>query len=396
MYPLFIPASVFSSDDLSGSSVSLSESSESDDESESSPLSLSISTNRRIGGACTTTTTPTTNRFSSNARVCDTNCSDTANRRLTNNALHNQQDHARAPHAPRQHHTGGASGEGSSTSDGTEEGERSSSDRVDAYDGTESDDDDDPNDVHPNPKLATQFLSAATTTDATGAIETDPDSESETESEIDAELFVSSLINSASSSSCGDSKDGDSEDGDSVMLDVEIGVEIPGAPGPRGDSNADRDPNNGNGDNHNDRVVRKELGDPAMMVCEGWDGALVFVTDTGTQGRGGVLDVAFERSSSWSRERARAVGLVSLAPAPTRVYDHVCWCYYCLRREDDERVIWVELASGSYCRTTGSDGNDAPRQWTHASDVDVDDGLGVCTERHRRSGGQVGGGGRGR
>ena len=91
---------------------------------------------------------------------------------------------------------------------------------------------------------------------------------------------------------------------------------------------------------------------------------------------------------------AGAVRLVSLAPAPSPspIYDHVYWCYYFSCREDDERVIWVELASGSYCRTTGSDGNGAPRRWTHACDIDIDDGLGVCTERHRRSGGQVGGG----
>lgn len=44
-----------------------------------------------------------------------------------------------------------------------------------------------------------------------------------------------------------------------------------------------------------------------MMVREGWDGALVFATDIGTQGRGGVLDAAYERSSSWSRERAPSV-----------------------------------------------------------------------------------------
>ena len=51
-----------------------------------------------------------------------------------------------------------------------------------------------------------------------------------------------------------------------MMLDVEIGVEIPGAPEPRGDSNVDHGPNNGNNDthsgNHNDKVVRKEMGDP--------------------------------------------------------------------------------------------------------------------------------------
>ena len=149
------------------------------------------------------------------------------------------------------------------------------------------DNDDGPNYVHPSPKLAAQFLSATTTTDAAVAIETDPDSDSETESEIDAALFFSSLIKSASSSSCGDSDDDDSEDGDSVMLDVEIGVEIPGAPGPRGDGNVDHDPNNGSDGNHsghhNDKVVRKALGDPAMMVREGWDGALVFATDIGTR-----------------------------------------------------------------------------------------------------------------
>ena len=198
------------------------------------------------------------------------------------------------------------------------------------------------------------------------------------------------LIKSAPSSSCGDSEDDDSEDGDEVMLDVEIGVEIPGAPGPRGDSNVDHDPKNGNdgnhSGNHDDKVLRKELGDPTMMVREGWDGALVFATDIGTQGRGGVLDVAFERSSSWSLDRARAVRLV-----PTPVHDHVCWCYYCSRREeDDERVIWLEFASGSYCRATGGDGNNARRRWTYVCDGDVDDGLGVCTERHRRrSGGEM-------
>ena len=47
--------------------------------------------------------------------------------------------------------------------------------------------------------------------------------------------------------------------------------------------------------NHNDKVVRKEMGDPAMMDREGWDGALVFATDIGTLGRGGALGAAFER-----------------------------------------------------------------------------------------------------
>lgn len=200
-------------------------------------------------------------------------------------------------------------GGGSSSGVESEDDGRSSSDGVgssDADDGTESDDDD-PNDVHPD-------LSTTTTTDAAAAIEIDPDSDSETEteSEIDAELFFSNLIKSASSSSCGDSEDDDPEDGDAdadadeVMLDVEIGVEIPGAPEPRGDGVGDRYHDYHNG-NHNDKVVRREPGDPAMMVREGWDGALVFATDIGTQGRGGVLDVAFERSSSWSRERAPSI-----------------------------------------------------------------------------------------
>ena len=312
-YPLFIPASVLSSDDLSSSSVSLSESSESDDESEPLPLSLSIVDEQADRG-----------RMHHDHNTYDQQVQ-LERARVRRELLghdqspSHQQHHSHNQHSPQQHHTGGAGGGGSSIGDETEDGERSSSDGVDADDGTESDDDDDPNDIHPNPELATQFLSATTTTDAAVAIETDPDSDSETESEIDAELFFSSLIKSATSSSCGDSED-DSEDGDEVMLDVEIGVEIPGAPGPRGDGNPDHDPNIGNdenhGGNHNDKVVRKELGDPAMMVREGWDGALVFATDIGTQGRGGVLDVAFERSSSWSRERAPSV------PYPSHLHSH--------------------------------------------------------------------------
>ena len=305
-YPLFIPASVLSSDDLSSSSVSLSESSESDDESEASPLSLSIVDEQADRGRMHHDHNTYDQQVQlERARV---------RRELLGHdqAPSHQQHHSHNQHSPQQHQTGGAGAGGSSIGDETEDGERSSSDGVDADDGTESDDDDDPNGVH----QATQFLSATTTTDAAVAIETDPDSDSETESEIDAELFFSSLIKSASSSSCGDSED-DSEDGDEVMLDVEIGVEIPGAPESRGDGNIDHDPNNGNDDNHNDRVVRKELGDPAMMVREGWDGALVFATDIGTQGRGGVLDAAFERSSSWSRERAPSVSYPSqLHPHP--------------------------------------------------------------------------------
>ena len=304
-YPLFIPASVLSSDDLSSSIVSLSESSESDDESKSSPLSLSIVDKQADRGCMHHDHNSYDQQVQlERARV---------RRELLGHdqSPSHQQHHSHNQHSPQQHQTGGAGAGGSSIGDETEDGERSSSDGVDADDGTGLDDNDDgPNYVHPSPKLAAQFLSATTTSGAAVAIETGPDPDSETASEIDAELFFSSLIKSASSSSCGDSDDDDSEDGDEVMLDVEIGVEIPGAPGPRGDGNVDHDPNNGNDDNHsghhNDKVVRKALGDPALMVREGWDGALVFATDTGTQGRGGVLDVAFERSSSWSRERASA------------------------------------------------------------------------------------------
>lgn len=311
-YPLFIPASVLSSDDLSSSSVSLSESSESDDECESSPLSLSMVDEQADRGR----THHHQNSYDQQAQLERARVRrellghDQSPSHQQQHHSHNQQEHARAHHPPQQHHTGGVGGRGSSNE--TEDDERSSSGGVgssDSDDGTESDDDD-PNGVHPNPKLTTQFLSTATT-DA--AIEIDPDSDSETESEVDAELFFSNLIKSASSSSCGDSEGDDSEvgdadaDADEVMLDVEISVEIPGAPGP-GRDNHDHDPNNGGGGDHNgkdnNKVVRREPGDPAMMVREGWDGALVFATDIGTQGRGGVLDVAFERSSSWSRERA--------------------------------------------------------------------------------------------
>jgi hypothetical protein len=55
-----------------------------------------------------------------------------------------------------------------------------------------------------------------------------------------------------------------------------------------------------------------------MMVREGWDGTLVFATDIGTQGRGGVLDAAFERSSSWSRERRRPSRCTHTRPKRTR------------------------------------------------------------------------------
>ena len=50
--------------------------------------------------------------------------------------------------------------------------------------------------------------------------------------------------------------DDNSEDDDEVMLDIEIGVEIPGAPGPRGDSNVDHNPNNSNDETHGARWPR--------------------------------------------------------------------------------------------------------------------------------------------
>ena len=220
----------------------------------------------------------------------------------THNHNHNQQNHARAHYAPQQHPTAGG-GHGSS-GDETEDEQSSSGDigSSDSDDGTDSDDGD-PNIINnPNPSSTTRFPVAA--------IEIDPDLE--TESEIDAELFFSNLIKSASSASSSDDDDDASEDGngdgdadaDEVMLDVEIGVEIPGAPGTGGDSDEDEDDDDG-GDN--DEGAQGVPEDPAMMVREGWDGTLVFATDIGTLGRGGVLDAAFERSSSWSRERAPSI-----------------------------------------------------------------------------------------
>jgi hypothetical protein len=316
---------VLSSDDLSSSSVTLSESSDTDDQCElsPSPVPLSLSLSLAIGDeqADRGHTHHHQNSYDQHvqlerARVrrelLGHDQSPSHQQHHAHNHNHNQQNHAPAHHAPQQHPTVGAGGGHSSSGDETEDEQSSSGDvgSSDSDDGTDSDDGD-PNIItNPNPKLNTRFPAAA--------IEIDPDSD--TESEIDAELFFSNLIKSASSSSSSDDDDDDSEDGngdrdadaDEVMLDVEIGVEIPGAPGTRGDGNEDEDEENddrgggGNG-NHNDKKAHRGLEDPAMMVREGWDGALVFATDIGTQGRGGVLDAAFERSSSWSRERAPSV-----------------------------------------------------------------------------------------
>jgi hypothetical protein len=297
-YPLFVPANVLSSDDLSSSSVSLSESSESDDECESSSLSLSLS----MGGdeQADRGRTHHQNSYDQQAQLERARVrrellghnQPSPHQQQQQHHTYNQQDHVRAHPPPPLQYTAGGGGTSSGDSE-TEDDERSSG--SDSDDGTDSDD----GDPDPNGDLnltATRFLSSST-----AAIEVDPDSESE--SEVDAELFFSNLIKSASSS------DDDSEDGDGgndeVMLGVEIGIEIPGAPGTGGDHN-DRDNHHGDaGGNHGNgnHEVTRGWRDPAMMVREGWDGTLVFATDIGTHDRGGVLDAAFERSSSWSRER---------------------------------------------------------------------------------------------
>jgi hypothetical protein len=299
---------VLSSDDLSSSSVTLSESSESDDDQcESLSLSLSMGDEHADRG-------PTHHHQNSYDQHAQLERARVRRELLghdqspyAHNHNHNQQNHAHVHHPPQHHPTAG--GGGSSSGGETEDDQRSSSGDVgssDSDDDTDSDDGD-PNIIdNPNPQLTTRFPVAA--------IEIDPDSESE--SEVDAELFFTNLIKSASSSSSSDDDDDDSEDGngdgdadaDEVMLDVEIGVEIPGVPWVGGDGDGDDDGDNdgdgGDNGNDNDQGARRESGNPAMMVREGWDGALIFATDIGTQGRGGVLDAAFERSSSWSRERA--------------------------------------------------------------------------------------------
>ena len=308
---------MLSSDDLSSSSVTLSESSETDDQCESSPspvplpLSLSIGDEQADQG-------PTHHHQNSYDQHMQLERARVRRELLghdqspSHHQQHHQQNHARAHYAPQQHPTAG--GGRSSSGDETED-ERSSSGDIgssDSDDGTDSDDGD-PNIIdNPNPNSTTRFPVAA--------IEIDPDLE--TESEIDAELFFSNLIKSASSASSSDDDDDASEDGngdgdadaDEVMLDVEIGVEIPGAPGTGGDSDEDEDDDGGGGGGDNGEEAQGGPDDPAMMVREGWDGTLVFATDIGTLGRGGVLDAAFERSSSWSRERA---------PSISRMHPHV-------------------------------------------------------------------------
>ena len=318
-YPLFLPASVLSSGDLSSSSVTLSESSDTDDQCESSPSPVSLSLSLSIGNEQADRGHTHHQQHSydqqlhlERARVRrellghdqSPPHQQQQHHSHNHNHDHNQQNNARAHHPPQQHPTAG--GGRSSSGDETED-ERSSSGDIgssDSDDGTESDDGDPNITDNPHPKLTTRFHAAP--------IEIDPDSE--TESEIDAELFFSNLIKSASSSSSDDDSD-DSDDGnadaDEVMLDVEIDVEIPGTGGDGDNEEDEVNDDGGGGDNGNDNDNGEEaqrwLGDPAMMVREGWDGALVFATDIGTQGRGGVLDAAYERSSSWSRERAPSV-----------------------------------------------------------------------------------------
>ena len=323
-YPLFLPASVLSSGDLSSSSVTLSESSDTDDQCDSSPSPVSLSPFLSIGDEQADRGHTHHHQSSYDQQVHlerarvrrellghDQSPSHHQQHHAHNhnhNHNHNQQDHARAHHPPLHHPTAGG---GRSLSGDETEDERSSSGNVgssDSDDGTESDDGD-PNIIkHPNPKLTTRFPATA--------IEIDPDSGSE--SEIDAELFFSNLIKSASSSSSSDGDSDDSDDGnedededaDEVMLDVEIGVEIPGTGRSGGNDEVEVNDDGGGDDGHNNdnsEETQRGPADPAMMVREGWDGALVFATDIGTQGRGGVLDAAFERSSSWSRERAPSV-----------------------------------------------------------------------------------------
>ena len=312
--------SVLSSGDLSSSSVTLSESSDTDDQCESSPSPVSLSPFLSIGDEQADRGHTHHHQSSYDQQVHlerarvrrellghDQSPSHQQHHAHNHNHNHDQQDHARAHHPPQQHPPAG--GGRSSSGDETED-ERSSSGNVgssDSDDGTESDDGDPSIIKHPNPRLTTRFPATA--------IEIDPDSE--TGSEIDAELFFSNLIKSESSSSSSDGDSDDSDDGnadededaDEVMLDVEIGIEIPGTGGSGGNDEEEVNDDGGDGGNNNinSEDAQKGPADPAMMVREGWDGALVFATDIGTQGRGGVLDAAFERSSSWSRERAPSV-----------------------------------------------------------------------------------------